>query len=189
MSVGIPCIYYGTEQGFDGSGGEECYVREAMFGGEFGAFRSRGKHFFNEQTGIYTQLAKIIDLRKEHLTLQQGRQYLRQISYAGDEFSYPTKVGSGRYTGLIAWSRILSASEIVLAVNCDLEKDRQAEVIVEKDLYDPEDELVCIYSSRQEQINSREEVVSKGEKAVVNICVPVAGAVAYKLANGGRDNV
>src|SRR6266849_9146811 len=32
-TLGIPCIYYGSEQGFDGAGGNDLYIREAMFGG------------------------------------------------------------------------------------------------------------------------------------------------------------
>ena len=46
LTLGIPCIYYGSEQCFDGEGGNDRYIREAMFGGEFGAFRTRGVHFF-----------------------------------------------------------------------------------------------------------------------------------------------
>ena len=41
-TLGIPCIYYGTEQGFDGHGDNDRYLREAMFGGEFGPFESQG---------------------------------------------------------------------------------------------------------------------------------------------------
>ncbi|MBS1664850.1 MAG: alpha-amylase, partial [Bacteroidetes bacterium] len=47
MTLGIPCIYYGSEQSFDGQGsgnGADEYIREAMFGGAFGAFRSKGLH-------------------------------------------------------------------------------------------------------------------------------------------------
>ena len=45
-TLGIPCIYYGTEQGFDGAGDNDRYIREAMFGGMFGAFRSCDRHCF-----------------------------------------------------------------------------------------------------------------------------------------------
>src|SRR5205814_8082182 len=51
LTLGITCIYYGTEQRFvgDGSGdGADRYIREAMCGGEYGALRSRDRHFFNE---------------------------------------------------------------------------------------------------------------------------------------------
>src|SRR5262249_21522984 len=49
-TLGIPCIYYGTEQLFDGEGGGDAsdrYIRESMFGATFGPFRSRDRHFFN----------------------------------------------------------------------------------------------------------------------------------------------
>lgn len=46
-TLGIPCIYYGSEQSFDGQGGSDGYIREAKFGGKFGAFRSKAKHFFD----------------------------------------------------------------------------------------------------------------------------------------------
>ena len=88
-TLGIPCIYYGTEQIFDGEGGgdgSDRYIREAMFGGEFGAFRSRGRHFFNEDQPVYRQLAEIHKLRRDQLTLRRGRQFLRQISGDGVNF-------------------------------------------------------------------------------------------------------
>jgi hypothetical protein len=43
-TLGIPCIYYWSEQCLDGNGASDRYIREAMFGGEFGAFRSRHRH-------------------------------------------------------------------------------------------------------------------------------------------------
>ena len=57
-TLGIPCIYYGSEQGFDGEGDNDRYIREAMFGGEFGAFRSRERHFFDEEHPVYQELAQ-----------------------------------------------------------------------------------------------------------------------------------
>jgi len=33
-TLGIPCVYYGTEQAFDGSGHSDHFLRETMFGGE-----------------------------------------------------------------------------------------------------------------------------------------------------------
>ena len=55
-TLGIPCIYYGSEQGFDGhvpadnrEPAKDRYIREAMFGGRFGPFRSTNRHSFDEQ--------------------------------------------------------------------------------------------------------------------------------------------
>ncbi len=88
-TLGIPCIYYGTEQGFDGEGDSDRYIREAMFGGEFGAFRARQRHFFNENQPVYQELAKILAVRKEKIALRRGRQYLREISGDGQNFGLP----------------------------------------------------------------------------------------------------
>ena len=45
-TLGIPCIDHGSEQGFDGEGDSDRYIREAMFGGEFGAFHARAGALF-----------------------------------------------------------------------------------------------------------------------------------------------
>ena len=50
-TAGIPCIYYGTEQGFDSGGrpnSNDRVLRENMFGGQFGGKCSQGVHFFDE---------------------------------------------------------------------------------------------------------------------------------------------
>ncbi len=59
-SAGIPCIYYGTEQSFNGADQRtdddsysDVFLRECMFGGTFGSFQSTGKHFFNEDNIVY----------------------------------------------------------------------------------------------------------------------------------------
>ena len=91
-TLGIPCLYYGTEQGFDGSGDSDQYIRECMFGGKFGAFRSQNKHFFNKDTSLYKGIKKIMSLRDENVPLKHGRQYLRPITYSSDqEFFIPQK--------------------------------------------------------------------------------------------------
>ena len=107
-TLGIPCIYYGTEQLFDGSGGNDRYIREAMFGGTFGAFRSKDHHFFNEDTLLYREIGKITAVRNCHLALQRGQQYLREISADGTHFGVPRILG-GRMASVVAWSRILAA--------------------------------------------------------------------------------
>ena len=67
-TLGIPCIYYGSEQGFDSGGrpgGSDLVLRENMFGGRFGGLCTQGRHFFNEDGDLYRALAALIDLRKQ----------------------------------------------------------------------------------------------------------------------------
>jgi hypothetical protein len=118
-TLGDPYIYYGSEQVFDGQGsddgnghsGDQC-IREAMFGGGFGAFRSHGKHFFDESKTIYTKVAKVVAIRNQELPLRRGRQYLREISADGVNFGLPTKLGSDKIKSIVAWSRIFDTVEL-----------------------------------------------------------------------------
>jgi len=118
-SQGIPCIYYGTEQGFDGGGDDDEYVRECMFGGRWGAFDTTGVHFFNDQHQIYQGIKTIAMIRAQEPALRYGRLYFREISEDGNTFRYPT---NGQCT--LAFSRILDTDEVLVAMNLDASKRR-----------------------------------------------------------------
>ena len=113
-SLGVPCIYYGTEQGFDGGGDSDKYIRECMFGGKWGAFNTTGQHFFNSDHPIYKRTAQIAAVRQKEPALRYGRQYFREISGNGVDFGYPM---DGKCT--LAYSRILDDTEILIALNLD----------------------------------------------------------------------
>jgi hypothetical protein len=134
MTLGIPCIYYGSEQCFDGEGGNDRYLREAMFGGEFGAFRTRGVHFFDENNRVYQELAKILQIRREKKVLSRGRQYLRPISGDGQNFGLPEMIG-GQIRAVLPWSRILSDKELLLAINTDYNQSQTAWVTIDNELH------------------------------------------------------
>ena len=146
-TLGIPCIYYGSEQRFDGKFPSDFnpapdpkdkadrYIREAMFGAGFGSFRSRDRHFFDENSTTYHELAKILTVRKSDLAIRRGRQYLRPISEDGVAFWYPNRIGEGRMTSIVAWSRIMSNREVVCAINTDLAATRTAWVTIDARLH------------------------------------------------------
>jgi glycosidase len=113
-SQGVPCIYYGMEQGFDGGGDNDSYVRECMFGGEWGAFDSRQRHFFKPGNPIYKSIAQIAAVRQGEPALRYGRQYFREISGNGIDFGFPL---DGRCT--LAYSRILDDTEALIALNLE----------------------------------------------------------------------
>jgi glycosidase len=113
-NLGIPCIYYGMEQGFDGGGEEDWFVRECMFGGKWGAFDTTGMHFFNPRHPTYRAIAKINQIRAKTPALRYGRQYFRDISGDGERFREPTGTD---YT--LAYSRILDTEEVLVAMNLD----------------------------------------------------------------------
>lgn len=180
-SMGIPCIYYGTEQTFDGQGsgdGSDRYIRESMFGGAFGAFRTANRHFFNEQHPAYVELSKILKLRANEPTLRRGRQYLRQISADGVNFGYPSMIGS-QIRSVVPWSRLFNDQEVLLAINTDPTNASSAWVTIDDSLHQAGDQLTCIYSTNATQISQNTAISPKNGKAV-NITVPPGGFVMYK---------
>lgn len=120
-NMGIPCIYYGTEQGFDGGGDSDIHVREAMFGGPWGAFDTAGVHFFNSDHPIYRGIARIAKNRAQEKTLRFGREYFREISGDAETFGHPI---DGHCT--LAFSRVFDVESILVCMNLDMEKRNDA---------------------------------------------------------------
>ena len=185
MTIGVPCIYYGTELGFNGHAlgddGGDRYVREAMFGGDFGSFGSRDRHFFNETGSLYKEIAKLLALRNEHPTLRHGSQYLREISENGIDFALPQAGKTGEWLGLVAWSRLLQNDEIVMVLNTDPKHEHSAWVTVDTNSHAPDSRpLKCLYSIDPAQIGT--ETSGPPEEAngsAVCITVPPGGFVIY----------
>jgi alpha-amylase len=127
-AVGVPCIYYGTEQGFSGHGGEQTYVdrfiRETMFDLE-----DETRNFLNEHCNIYQGISKIAHLRKELPALRFGRMYFRETSEDGIDFSLSNQA---QFT--LAFSRILVDQEILVAYNTSTEQERHDYVIVDSNI-------------------------------------------------------
>jgi len=182
-TMGIPCIYYGTEQCFDGEGGSDRYLREAMFGGEFGAFRSRHRHFFDEDGPVYKELATILAIRNEKIALRRGRQYLCPISGDGEHFGEPHMVG-GEMRSVVPWMRLFDDQEMLLAINTDDDNAGKVWVMVKRGIKEFCDHLRCIYSTDHEQIGRmvsiEEKEVDSETIKVVFLEVPAAGFVIYE---------
>ena len=177
LTLGIPCLYYGEEQLFDGQGDNDRYIREAMFGGQFGAFRSKGRHFFREDAGIYARVAELLALRRAEPALRRGRQYLRPISGDGASFGFPTVLG-GRMRSVVPWSRLFNDRELVVAINTDPDQPRGAWVTIDDFLHATGDRLTCLYSTDASEVGRTVSVEARNGKAVW-VTVPAAGVVVY----------
>ncbi len=187
-SAGVPCIYYGTEQAFNGADQRtddnsysDVFLRECMFGGKFGSFQSAGKHFFNEESNIYRFLQDLTRVRHENIALRRGRQYLRQVSESGleNDFYYPQPI-NGELHWVIGWSRIFAGSECLCAINTDTELDHTLWIIVDSVIHSGENcTMQCIFSTDERQLGSRTAVMPIYGSAV-QINVPAAGFVVYR---------
>ena len=138
LTLGIPCLYYGIEQRLDGRGGPpvaDRYVREAMFGGGFGAFRVAGAARASTRTRRCTsrrpRCSRCVGAEP---ALRRGRQYLREISGDGATFGLPTGFG-GPVAAWWAWSRVWTGREVLCAINTDPVLERTAWVTVDAGLH------------------------------------------------------
>jgi glycosidase len=181
FSAGIPCIYYGTEQGFDGAGDSEKYIRESMFGGKYGAFRTKNRSFFDQKNPIYQEVQKLVAIRSQELGLQMGRQYLREIAFSNQIFHF-ANCDNDSCCEVVSWARLFNRHEYLLAINCNLEENIEVKVMVDSDIHQPGDYFKCIYASDSAQINGQSQVIEiDSEHYYIKINVPAQGRVIYKL--------
>jgi glycosidase len=178
-TLGIPLIYYGTEQALDGEGGNDCYIRECLFGGPFGPFRSRDRHCFDEAHPVYREVARVLEVRRRSLPLRRGRQYLREISGDGISFGYPMMIG-GEIRSVVPWSRLFDDVEVLCAINTDPRQARVAWSVVDRDLNPAGRRLRCTYSTDPAQLGTELEVTDRGPMRAVQLSLPPAGFVIYE---------
>lgn len=117
---GIPCLYYGTEQGLAGHGEPLEAVREALWG-KPGAF--------NLAHPVATACRQLTAAREAEPALRYGRQYFRPISGDGVHFGISQYPG-----GVLAFSRILNDREVVILANTSTSQAWTGEVIIDRDL-------------------------------------------------------
>ncbi|MDR4487046.1 MAG: hypothetical protein R3B83_05920 [Nitrospirales bacterium] len=174
---GHPRIYYGSEQYFDGHGPSDQFIWECMFGGEFGAFQSHHRHFFNEESQAYQQLATILELRRKKFALRRGRQYLREISGNGIDFGLPRMLGRADSFG-DSLSRDFQHQEILLAINTDYASPRSAWVTIDDGLHHWLNPDLSLFH-KSVQIGQETTVEARNGKAVV-LTLPAGGLVIYE---------
>ncbi len=181
-TMGIPCIYYGTEQAFDGADHREdddsysdALLRECMFGGPFGSLQSTGRHFFNEEHDAYRFIQGLAALRREHIALRRGRQYLREVSATGLEgdFHFPQAIG-GELRWVVAWSRIFADREVLCAINTDAERELTVFATVDHRLNPPGAEMECLLSTDLQRLGRRTAVEARNGSAL-QITLPAGG--------------
>ena len=185
-TLGIPCLYYGTEQGFDGydsrtdpkdTGYSDVLLRECMFGGPFGSLQSSGRHFFREDHPLYRLIRELADLRRSHMPLRRGRQYLRSLSRDGQSFFVPEKVGDA-FRFAFAWSRIFADNELLVVANTDPDQTFNLWFTLDHGLTPPGTHLRCLFSTDLTQ-RGASALVEARNGAAVRLTVPPAGLAVW----------
>jgi glycosidase len=130
---GVPCLYYGTEQGLHGAG-TDAAVREALWGKPEGGF--------NPDAPFYRAIQAVAAVRSQEPALRYGRQYMRPISGDGQNF------GTSPFApGVLAFSRILDDQEVVVVANTDTASAHGVFVIVDQSLNPVGTQLRILYST------------------------------------------
>jgi alpha-amylase len=132
-ALGTACIYYGTEQGFEGHGGDN-QMREAMFDTNV-----PGRNLLNPQCTIYQSIAAIAEVMRTREPLRFGRMYFRPISGDGVNFGLPFGT-----TYTLAFSRILYDQEILVAYNVSFQPRTDC-VVVDATFHKPGDTMTFLY--------------------------------------------
>lgn len=191
---GIPSIYYGTEQAFDGSQDYhdysvepehayiDRYIRECMFGGKFGAFGTEGCHFFDPNHPTYLRIAAIAHVRNRPdiigKTLRRGHHYLRETSFCDRPFAIPP---AGE---LIAWAQILYTTEVIMAFNTHALEPRGAFITIDRSLHPIGSSVTVLYRSNwsDDELRQRPQTETlpvqeyQGRKAI-RVDLPPSGMV------------
>lgn len=162
---GIPCLYYGTEQGLSGTKdathGDDSMVREALWGRTNAGGQPNG---FDTSHQLYRAVKQIAAVRADQPAIRYGRQYFRQVSGNGTEF------GISRFpSGVVAFSRILNDAEVVVVANTNTAQGFQGDVIVDHELNPAGSAYKILYSNKDGAGGSRPPgvVVDKAGGTVV----------------------
>ena len=125
---GVPCLYYGTEQGLNGIQDDNGNVlqskeavREALWGKQPAAF--------DENHSLFKHIQYLSKVRKCNPALRYGRLYFREISGNGKDFGISEGQG-----GVLAFSRILNNKEVIVVANTNFNTPFSGFVLVDTDI-------------------------------------------------------
>ncbi|HEX3033985.1 MAG TPA: alpha-amylase family glycosyl hydrolase [Thermodesulfobacteriota bacterium] len=177
FTLGIPCIYYGTEQAFAGPEpserkwlpdwkGSDRYLREAMFGPPHP--RQKGR------SGLQGLLAGLdpelpgfgpFGTSGHHCFDEQGPAYLRISALTDLRKEYPVLRQGRQYIRpisflgrpfdfygsgeIVAWSRILDDEEVLCILNAHGSDERGADVLVDANLNPTDGSMTVILNTAQ----------------------------------------
>jgi alpha-amylase len=167
FSRGNPVIYYGDEQGFTGTGGDQV-ARQTMFASQvpdyldddlLGTDSTHAQDNFDPDHPLYSKIRELAGLTKEHPALRDGAHQHRYAS-ASDA------------AGVYAFSRIKhdQQREYVVALN-NSEETRTAAIPT----YVRNGDFVRIYGSGPEQLTT-------DANSLLDLSVPALSTVVYESA-------
>lgn len=177
---GIPCLYYGTEQGLSGTVDENglpdlCAfesIREALWG-KPGAF--------DTDTPVFRHVQAIARLRASEPSLCFGRLYFRELSGNGSDFGHSAGAG-----GVVAFSRVLSDREVLVVANTGAGRFAGS-VLVDGDLNTTPRRMRIAYSNQDSTGDALIRLVPSANFYEANRLVGRRQAAVLDVALAGRE--
>lgn len=134
-ALGTPCIYYGTEQGFEGHGEDDGCIREKMF-----SLENQSVNLLNKQCRIYQEISTIAAIRKSLPELKFGRMYIRET--AVKEYNFEL---AHCKECLLSFSRVLAQEETLIVFNTSMTEEKEARVKLESRVQRKREKMVYLY--------------------------------------------
>jgi len=203
FTLGIPCVYYGTEQAFAGpepgerpylpswKGGDHAdrYLREAMFGPRHPRRAGLGGLDTNAPEDTTLPGFGPFGTAGAHCFDPQFHVYQRIASLAavrarfpvlrvGRQYPRPTSLFGRPFSDpaageLFAWSRILTDEEALVLINAHGNEARGADVLVDAELNAPGSEFVVVANSEE-----------AGRGSAAGLSHPVGSRVTARARDG-----
>jgi alpha-amylase len=167
FSRGNPVVYYGDEQGFTGTGGDQV-ARQTMFASQvpeyldddlLGTDSTHAVSNFNPDHPLYSKISELAELTKEHPALRDGAHQHRYA--AGSDAA-----------GVYAFSRIKHDQQREYVVALNNSEEAQTAAIP---TYVRNGDFVRIYGSGPEQLTS-------DANSLLDLSVPALTTVVYESA-------
>ncbi|WP_051312955.1 alpha-amylase family glycosyl hydrolase [Sporocytophaga myxococcoides] len=149
---GIPCLYYGTEQGLEGHGKTDEAVRETMF-----ALDNHSEDIFEQDNFYFKKIQEFSNIRKQYKALSRGRFELLEVLELTNEVKY------GNKKSILAFSRTYE-SEFMLII-CNFSSNKKI-----KGLVRPGKER---YAGSFEKINSSNNEIFEVKTVEKDASIPV----------------
>ena len=138
---GIPCVYYGTEQGLQRHRGRRRQPRPERERVEPRSAVGQAPNAFDARTPTFAQIRRCRSCAQDEPPLAYGRLYFREVSGNGVDFGH--SLGAG---GLVAFSRILVDREVLVVANTG-GRSFSGVVVIDRDLNAAPRELRIAYSN------------------------------------------
>ncbi|MCR6638935.1 MAG: alpha-amylase family glycosyl hydrolase [Sporocytophaga sp.] len=168
---GIPCLYYGTEQGLGGRGKTDDAVRECMF-----ALDNQSEDLFGQDNFYFKKIQEFSNIRKQYTALSKGRFEVLEV------LELTTEVKYGNKKSILAFSRTYESELMLIICNFSSNKKINGLVRPEKETYSGAFEK--IKSTSSDSNNKFFEVKTEGKDSGIAVELEPFEILILKKING-----